>query len=163
VTDLDRSLLDELAIRKLTDAYSHAVMRGDGFAAAACYSESGILSAYKAPDIVGRDKIGTILDKTLTPLKFMILTCTNGVVEVAGDTAVASWSVSEWLAVEDGETLTCNFGVYEDTLARFAEGWRFTLRRFQVFSRGQVPFSGRFSSQPDLEHDYTVPRFLDPA
>ncbi|MEE2030853.1 MULTISPECIES: nuclear transport factor 2 family protein [Rhodococcus] len=163
MTDRDRSLLDELAIRKLTDAYSHAVMRGDGSAAAACYSENGILSAYNAPDVVGRDRIGSILDSTLAPLKFMILTCTNGIVEVAGDTAVASWSVSEWLAVDDGDKLNCNFGVYEDTLVRLDEGWRFTRRRFQVFGRGQVPFSGKFSPRPNLEHDYTVPRFLDPA
>ncbi|MEE2059209.1 nuclear transport factor 2 family protein [Rhodococcus artemisiae] len=163
MSDLDRSLLDELAIRKLTDAYSHAVMRGDGRAAAACYAENGILSAYSAPDVIGRDRIGSILEKTLSPLTFMVLTCANGVIEVVGDNAVASWSVSEWLAVDGQEELNCNFGVYEDSLARFPEGWRFIRRRFQVFSRGKVPYSGKFSLHPDLEHDYTVPRFLDPA
>jgi len=69
--------------------------------------------------------------------------------------------VSEWPATDDEDKRTCNFGVYEDTLARFAEGWRFTRRRFQVFCRGQVPFSGKYSPNPDLELDYTVPRFLD--
>ncbi|SMG58460.1 hypothetical protein SAMN02745947_05246 [Rhodococcus rhodochrous J3] len=64
MTDRHRSLLGEIAICELTDDYSQAVMRGDGSTAAACYSEDGALSADSVPDIVGRERIGSIPDKT---------------------------------------------------------------------------------------------------
>lgn len=92
----------------------------------------------------------------------MILSCGSGVVDVDGDFAVASWSVSEWLAVDDSTELNCNFGVSEDTLARLPEGWRFTRRRFQVFSRGRVLFSGKHLPKPVLKPDYDLSRFTDP-
>jgi hypothetical protein len=43
MTSIERRLLDELEIQKLTAAYSHAVMRRDGVAAAAVYAADGVL------------------------------------------------------------------------------------------------------------------------
>src|SRR3546814_8546714 len=87
MTPLERRMFDELEIQKLAAAYSHAVMRRDGQAAAAVYTEDGILSAFYAPDIIGRQAIAEILTQTLAPIQFIIQSCTAGVINVDGDAA----------------------------------------------------------------------------
>lgn len=160
MTSIERRLLDELEIQKLTAAYSHAVMRRDGVAAAAVYTADGVLSAFYAPDIVGRDAIADVLSATLAPLQFIVQTCSAGVVEVEGDTARATWSVTELLRLQDKEELTCCFGAYEDMLARSQAGWRFTRRRFVPFYRGEIPSTGKLYREPSFEHSFDPWPFL---
>src|SRR3546814_1074732 len=95
-----------------------------GQAPAAVYTEDGILSAFYAPDIIGRQAIAEILTQTLAPIQFIIQSCTAGVINVDGDAAHASWSVTEQLRFRDKEDLSCCFGVYEDRLVRTSDGWR---------------------------------------
>src|SRR3546814_2965687 len=78
-----------------------------GQAPAAVYTEDGILSAFYAPDIIGRQAIAEILTQTLAPIQFIIQSCTAGVINVDGDAAHASWSVTEQLRFRDKEDLSC--------------------------------------------------------
>jgi hypothetical protein len=141
-------LLHESAIGNLCAAYSHAVARLDAVAAAAVYAEDGVLSAFSFPELVGRDAIAQALEQILAPLAFLVQTCSAGVVDVRGDEARASWSVTEWFRYRDKDGLGCCFGMYEDRLVRGAEGWRFAYRRFHPFYRGVEPASGKSYPPP---------------
>jgi hypothetical protein len=154
---------DDLAIRTLTAAYSHAVMRLDAAAAAAVYAEDAVLSAFNFPPLSGRAAIAEGLALTLAPVEFLVQSCSNGMIAVEGDAARASWSVSEWFRMRGKEELGCCFGVYEDSLARLPEGWRFTRRRFHPFYRGTVPSTGKLYERPQLVHDFTPWPFPGPG
>jgi ketosteroid isomerase-like protein len=143
MTPLERRLLDEMAIQRLAAAYSHAIMRLDGHAAAATYTQDGVLTAFYKPDIVGQIAIAEVLATTLEPLDFLAQSCGAGVIDVQGDAATATWTVTELLKRRDEENLSCCFGSYEDKLMRCAEGWRFTHRRFLPFFRGGIEAQGR--------------------
>lgn len=159
----DRRMQDELAVRNLANAYSHAVMRLDAEAAAAVYAEDGVLSAFNFPESVGRATIARNLTMTLAPIQFIIQTCAAGVVDIDGDQARANWSVTEWLQFKGKDELSCCFGVYEDTAVRTAEGWRFKRRRFHPFFRGSVPATGRQYDTPAFAHSFAPWPFLGGA
>lgn len=160
MTSIERRLLDELAIQKLAAAYSHAVMRLDGSAAGAVYAEDGVLSAFYYPDIVGRQAVTEALTNTFAPIQFIVQNCGAGVIDIDGDSARATWSVTELLRMRDQEELSCCFGVYEDTLARGEDGWRFTRRRFVPFYRGAIPSAGKLYREPTFENSFGPWPFL---
>lgn len=133
----------ESEIQRLTATYSQAVMRRDGNAAALTYTADGVLSAFYAPDIVGRQAIADALTSALLPLQFICQVASAGIIDVQGDTATASWTITEHYKFKDREELGCCFGTYEDSLTRYPEGWRFTHRRFIPFYRGTTPSHGK--------------------
>lgn len=151
MTPLERRLLDEIEIQRLAAAYSHAVMRLDGVAAAAVYTEDGVLTAFYKPDIVGRAAIAEALTLTLAPLEFLAQTCGAGVIHIDGDSATATWTVTELLKRREDTGLSCCFGSYEDRLVRAPEGWRFAHRRFLPFYRGAIESAGRGYPPPAFE------------
>ena len=154
-------LADDLAVRSLANAYSHAVSRLDSDAAAMVYAEDGVLSAFRGPDIVGRAKICEAFHNTFDPLDFLIQTCAAGMVEIDGDRAKASWSVTEWFKPKGMDDLGCCFGMYEDQVVRTAEGWRFARRRFHPFYRGMVAVKGKGYLPPEaFGNDYAPWPFL---
>ncbi|OJY53911.1 nuclear transport factor 2 family protein [Sphingomonas sp. 67-41] len=151
MTSLERQLLDEIEIQRLAAAYSHAAMRLDGAAAAAVYAEDGVLTAFYKAEIIGRAAIAEALTLTFAPLEFLAQTCGAGVIRIDGDTAIATWTVSELLKRHGEEGLACCFGSYEDQLVRTPEGWRFAHRRFLPFYRGMIESAGRSYPSPAFE------------
>lgn len=149
-----RRLSDEIEITRLIAAYSHAVMRLDPAAAAAVYAEDGVLSAFNGPDIVGRAAIEAAFVAAFSPVRFLIQNCGACVVEVDGDTARASSSVSELLQGKGKDELSCCFGNYDDELVRTAAGWRFQRRRFNPFFRGTLQSDGKQYADPAAPHTY---------
>jgi len=167
MTPIERRLLDELQIQKLAASYSHATLKLDGAAAAAVYTEDGILSAFYYPDVVGRAAIAEALTKTLAPLQFLVQNCGAGMIDIEGDTARASWSVTELLRYKDSEAVSCCFGTYEDQLVRTGEGWRFARRSFIPFYRGSMASTGKLYRDPEFANAFSpwpfLGRPLDPA
>jgi ketosteroid isomerase-like protein len=135
-------LTDEVEITRLLAAYSHAVMRLDAEGSAAVYTVDGVLSAFTGPDVVGRATIQKVLGRVYAPLRFLLQNCGSIVVDVQGDTARASSSVSEFVQYKDKEPLSCCFGNYDDELVRTPEGWRFKRRRFSPFFSGNLQSDG---------------------
>lgn len=148
---------DQLEVRQLASAYSHAVMKLDASAAAEVYLPDGVLSAFYGPDISGRSAIEEALQRVLEPLDFIVQSCSAEMVEVEGDSARASWTVTEWLRFKGKSELACCFGVYEDSLVRHEGFWRFARRRFQPFYRGSVPSEGKLYRPPEYQHRFNVP------
>jgi uncharacterized protein (TIGR02246 family) len=149
-----RRLSDEIEIGRLIAAYSHAVMRLDPATAAAVYTEDGVLSAFNGPDIVGRAAIEAAFVATFTPVRFLIQNCGACVIEVDGDHARASSSVSEMLQLKGKDQLRCCFGNYDDDLVRTADGWRFAKRRFNPFYSGNLQSDGKQYADPAAPHRY---------
>ena len=149
---IDR-VIAENEIQRLTAAYSHAIMRRDGTAAAQTYTDNGVLSAFYAPDIVGRPAIAQALCSVLQPLHFICQTASAGVINLSGDAAHATWTITEHFKLKETEVLGCCFGMYEDTLSRSPEGWRFTQRRFTPFYRGTIPSKGKTYQLPEFGSD----------
>lgn len=149
-----RRMRDEIEIGRLLAAYSHAVMRLDPKASAEVYTEDGVLSAFNGPDIVGRPAIETAFVATFTPVRFLIQNCGAVVIEVDGDRARASSSVSEMLQMKGNDQLSCCFGNYDDALVRTTEGWRFAKRRFNPFFRGNLQSDGKQYADPAAPHTY---------
>ncbi len=127
-------------------------MRLDGAAAAATYVDDGVLTAFYKPDIVGRPAIEAALVATLAPLEFLAQSATAGVLAVDGESATATWTITEMLRVKGAQAPSCCFGVYEDRLTRTSDGWRFAHRRFLPFYRGGF----------DGGKGYGVPGFTQP-
>jgi ketosteroid isomerase-like protein len=150
-----RRLRDETEITRLIAAYSHAVMRLDAAASAAVYTEDGVLSAFDGPDLVGRAKIERMLGKVYAPLRFLLQNCGSVVIDVDGDTARASSSVSEFVQYKDKDPLSCCFGNYDDALVRTAAGWRFARRRFSPFFSGTLQSEGTPFAPSTAPHLYT--------
>lgn len=146
---------DDTPIRRLAAAYSHAVMRLDPVAAAAVYTEDGVLSAFFGPEIVGRPAIEEAFRQTFAPIKWITQSISAGVVDRVGDTARGSWTVVEWLQNRDQKGLACCFGVYEDQAVLTADGWRFKRRRFHPFYRGTVPSEGKLYRDPEFANEYS--------
>lgn len=148
MTPLERHLFDEIEIQRLAAAYSHAVMQRDGIAAAAAYAADGVLTAFYKADIIGREAIAEALTLTLAPLAFLNQSCGAGVIDVAGDVATASWTVTELLQRKGEDGLSCCFGSYQDRLVRTNDGWRFAQRTFLPFFRGRIAAEGRSYPEP---------------
>lgn len=148
MTLLERRLFDEIEIQRLAASYSHAVMRLDGRAAAATYTGNGVLTAFYKPDIIGRAAIADALALTLEPLAFLNQNCGAGIIAVDGDSATASWTVTELLQRKGEKNLSCCFGSYQDRLSRTADGWRFEHRTFLPFFRGRLEAEGRSYPRP---------------
>jgi hypothetical protein len=129
-------------------------MRLDAPASAAVYVEDGVLSAFSGPELVGREKIGRFLQRVYTPLRFLLQNCGSVMIEVTGDTARASSSVSEFVQYKDKEQLSCCFGNYDDELVRTADGWRFKRRRFSPFFSGTLQSEGTAFDPSATPHIY---------
>ena len=71
----------------------------------------------------------------------------GGTVIVTGDTATATWYITE-LAGTDGGKAFHFVGVYRDELARTAEGWRFTKRAFDFLYRAKGDAEARWAPHP---------------
>jgi len=151
-----QSLIDESEIRALAAGYSDAVRRGDADQAAATYCEDGVLMAFSGPEIVGRAAIRAALHRVLSPQSFVMQTCEGGLIEVDGDVARARWSVTEWVNPKDTKKVSISLGVYEDTVVRTAEGWRFKRRRFQPLYGGVLCEEGR-AREAVMEHVFARP------
>jgi hypothetical protein len=151
-----QTLIAESEIRALAAGYSDAVRRCDPDQAAGTYAEDGVLMAFSGPEIIGRPAIRDALARVLTPQSFVLQTCEGGLIEVSGDTAKARWSVTEWVNPKDTKDLRISLGVYEDTVVRLPEGWRFKRRRFHPLYGGLLADDGKVRAAV-MEHLFQRP------
>jgi len=141
---------DDLAIRQLTAAYSDAVNRGQPSEMAATYADDGILSAFGAPDIVGRDAIEKAFITMNSQYQWIFQMTHSGTIEIDGDEAWCRWWVSEQsLNVKGGGAEF--LGVYQDHVVRTEQGWRFGRRLLQGIYLGRRDFNGKLFDSPTIE------------
>jgi uncharacterized protein (TIGR02246 family) len=149
-----QQLIDESDIRALAARYSDAVRRCDPKQAAETYCEDGVLMAFSGPEIVGRKAVEEALARVLPPTNFVMQTCEGGLIEVSGDTAKARWSVTEWIINKENQEVRVSLGVYEDSVVRTPDGWRFKRRRFHPLYAGDPSGGGKVRRDPVMELEF---------
>ena len=146
----EKKVSDELAIRNLAAAYSDAVNRGSPENMAAVYAEDGVLSAFGAPDVVGRAALKATFTKVIADHRWIFQMTHSGLVELDGDTAWCRWWVSEHALRPDGGGTEFK-GIYQDRVVRTAAGWRFARRLLQAVYMGRTTFPGKTFERPAIE------------
>lgn len=121
---------DELAIRRLLEAYADAVFRRDANAWAATWAEDGVWSLMGA-EIAGRAAIVTAWRSAMAGFPVAAFFCQPGPIRIDGDRATGRSYTNEVLKTADG-AIRRVAGAYDDTFVRTTEGWRFCARRFDV-------------------------------
>jgi len=128
---------DIVAITRLAVSYSEAICRGEIDEAVLVYADEGVLSSGTTDDAVGREAIAARIRSSTADFEFTFQTTHCGLVEVTGDTAWARFPTTEWAKLPDGRGLQF-LGVYEDSLVRTTEGWRFAHRYLDGLILGKV-------------------------
>ncbi len=141
---------DDLAIRQLTAAYSDAVNRKDVAGMAATYAEDAVLSAFGAPDVVGRENIEATFSQMYSDYRWIFQMTHSGTIEIDGDEAWCRWWVSEQSQNQEGKGAEF-LGVYQDHVIRTGSGWRFARRLLQGVYLGRRSLEGKIFDTPSIE------------
>jgi len=82
---------DRLAIRELVDSYNDAVMRTDGEAWAANWTDDATWVLPGAGEITGKDNFFPMWQQAMAGFSFVGFFASAGPIVVDGDTAHATW------------------------------------------------------------------------
>ncbi|MGV0790363.1 nuclear transport factor 2 family protein [Mycolicibacterium sp. XJ1819] len=129
---------DELAVRRVIEAYADAVTRRDAAAYGAMYAPEAVWIVGPPVDrrVEGRDAIVAELSSEIARLDFFVFTAANIVVSVTGDTASSRSTVHEVGRAMEGAGPGLPAmevrALYEDELRRDGDGWVFTKRRYSI-------------------------------
>jgi len=131
---------DIIAINHLAASYAEAMGRFAIEEAVQTYAEDGVLSSPTTEDAVGRAAIAEVIGRTVSGLDFVFQTVHQGMVSMAGDTAKATFPITEWARrTRDGRGILF-LGVYSDDVVRTPAGWRFARRRLMPRTTGKPDF-----------------------
>ena len=143
---------DELAgrieIRDLTARFTDAVNRRAPKELADLFTEDGQWHVPGLPVATGREAISTVLSGLLKNFTRLIQLTHSGHVDITGDTATATWYITENAEDTDGNAFAFT-GVYTDRLARTEDGWRFASRSFAFLRRVKPDGSVRWYPHPN--------------
>lgn len=127
---------DKLAIRELTARYNQAIDEGRVDDWADTFVEDGVFEPSSGGRFQGRQALAEFARAFSS--RFQVRHCTtDAIVEVDGDRATQTCYLI-LLDRSDGVKVM-NSGVYQDTLVRTPEGWRFAHRRVAI----DTPPAGR--------------------
>jgi len=136
----EAKLADELAIRGLVARYCHAVGERDDAAWAATWAEDGEWKVL-GQEVRGRDAVLAHYLKLVGGARWAVQVATDGVIELAGDSATGKWQILETIQTKDGRSAQ-NVGRYLDRYRRGSDGaWRFARREFVTSYFGPPDFS----------------------
>lgn len=146
----EQAVMDELAIRQLTAAYSDAVTARDYDTFASLWAPDGRWVVPGLADTVGGEAAAEQLRNLLTPNEFLLQLLHGGQVWVDGDTARARWSIVELGRTSEGQGLHFA-GIYQDELVRTEGGWWFARRHFEFLYRALADVPGKAYPYPALD------------
>ncbi|WP_433496587.1 nuclear transport factor 2 family protein [Sphaerimonospora sp. CA-214678] len=128
-------LRNQLEIRDLAARFTDAVNRRAPKEVAALFTEDGAWHVPGVPPAVGHEAVTGLLAGLLRNFSRLVQLTHSGHVDVAGETATATWYISEKGADSAGDTFEFT-GVYVDRLVRTEQdGWRFAERSFGFLHR----------------------------
>ncbi|WP_208876692.1 nuclear transport factor 2 family protein [Streptomyces armeniacus] len=136
-----------LEIRELTARFTDAVNRRAPEDLAGLFAEDGEWHVPGVPVAAGREAIAALLRKLLGNFAHLVQLTHSGHADVSGDTATATWYLTENAVDADGNAFAFT-GVYTDELVRTPEGWRFARRTFAFLQRGTPGGTSRHYAHP---------------
>ena len=139
-TPTDRRLIDELAIRSLTAAYTDAINRCDIDDIAHVYDDDAVFTMMDRPSVTGRDAILDVLRATVARYRLVMQLLHSGIVRLDGDRAWARWQITEFQVLND-ESRRFIAGRYEDEYVRRPDGWKFARRTYTARYLGSYDLS----------------------
>ncbi len=122
---------DRLAIRE--ESYNDAVLRFDGEAWAANWTDDAIWSLPGAGEIAGKDNFFPIWQQAMADFSFVGFFASAGPIVVSGDTAQATWYQQEFLHEKDGPKRVIT-GKYEDDYVKQDGRWYFRKRVYSILN-----------------------------
>lgn len=138
---------DVLAIRDLTARFTDAVNRRDPEALGRLFTEDGEWVVPGVPTSVGPAAAADQIRGLLSTFTYLVQLLHSGHVQVDGDTASATWYLTE--SASDGADATFGFtGVYRDEVRRTEAGWRFSRREFSFLHREKRAAAGKWYPHP---------------
>lgn len=139
-------LADELAVRDAAARFTDAVNRNDPAALGELFTQDGEWVVPGMETTTGPDAAATRIGQLRSTFENLLQLLHSGHVDLAGDTATATWYLSE--QASDGENAFAFTGVYHDRLRRTDAGWRFARREFTFLYRGRAELPGRWYPHP---------------
>lgn len=126
------------AIRSLAVRYTAAANRRDYKAAASVYADDAVLAAFGS-EIRGRERIEAAFEALFPTLDFIHQQCVAETIEIEGDLARATWSVTEYNRRIGDDKMALFLGRYTDEMQRQPDGnWRFTRRTLSCVARMRI-------------------------
>jgi ketosteroid isomerase-like protein len=122
---------DRLAIRELVESYNDAVMRFDGDAWSANWTDDATWSLPGMGDVTGKDKFFPMWQGAMSQFSFVGFFASAGPIVVDGDTAHGTWYQQEFLHMKDGAKRNVT-GRYEDDYVKRDGRWFFQKRVYSV-------------------------------
>jgi uncharacterized protein (TIGR02246 family) len=137
----------QLEIRDLTARFTDAVNRHAPKDLASLFAADGEWHVPGVPVASGQEAIAALLAKLLGNFERLVQLTHSGHVDVTGDTATATWYLTE--NAEDAAGTAYAFtGVYTDRLVNTPDGWRFATRSFAFLQRSKAGGRTRWYDHP---------------
>jgi ketosteroid isomerase-like protein len=131
---------DVVAIQHLINVYHEAGSVGDYERMIATFAPDGIWEFTRSGrQFVGLTAIRDAVAAFTAPLEYVAQINAPAVIATAGDTATARSTIRESGKFAGRDEGVEAFGVYDDTLVRTAQGWRFARRAFDLHWLHRVP------------------------
>jgi hypothetical protein len=131
---------DELAIQQTINRYSVASSQARWDEVLATFTPDGV---WEVPvhnvRFEGREQIRSGLIRFSGPMDYIVQVNSPSVIEVDGDTATAECVIREGGKLTGADAALEIMGFYKDRLVRTPQGWRFTLRRFELSGMHTFP------------------------
>ena len=128
---------DRLAIRELVDSYNDAVMRTDGDAWAANWTDDATWALPGAGEITGKDNFFPMWQQAMAGFSFVGFFASAGPIVVEGDTAHGTWYQQEFLHGTDGSKRYIT-GKYEDDYVKVDGRWFFKKRVYDILKSEDI-------------------------
>jgi uncharacterized protein (TIGR02246 family) len=122
---------DRLAIRELVESYNDAVMRFDGDAWQANWTDDAVWSLPGMGEVAGKANFFPMWKGAMSNYSFVGFFASAGPITVMGDTAHATWYQQEFLHQKDGVRRQVT-GRYEDDYVKRDGRWFFAKRIYSV-------------------------------
>jgi len=155
---------DELAVRRLAEAYADACNRMSAPDMASVYAPDGELIAlqFSETPMRGRDKLERVFSRLLAERDFIFYMIFSGIVNVDGDVATARWWVSEMRQVTGADNIVIMLACFQDRAIRLPEGWRFAQRIVKPMCHYEVAARDLHSAPPPFWPLQTLPGAAPP-
>ena len=128
-----QQVLDIEAIRKLKYEYmAHCDNNYNPDGIAAQFTEDGTWEGGQFGSAFGRDQIREFFKFNDNLVEFAVHFATNGIIDVAGDTATGKWYLWQPMVVKEGQQAMWLHGKYQDTYVRENGEWLYKSLKLNV-------------------------------
>ena len=144
---IDAAVADRLEISDLTARFTDAVNRRSPADVGALFADEGEWHVPGLPVAAGPAAAEEQFAGLLGTFTRLVQLLHGGTVTVTGDTATATWYITEFAGTDGGKAFHF-IGVYRDGLTRTRDGWRFATRAFDFLYRARGDADAKWYPHP---------------